>query len=106
MFNPIDNYLSDAFSEENSIDATEADAMDASQLFSGTNLKHMREAHSRMKLSDNQAKTAKDYMQQVMYSVPLNQLYKLMASCNYNENADFCPVLVRIMDPKIRKMSQ
>lgn len=102
MFNPLEAYMSEAYSDQESVDATEADAGD-SQLYTATNLKNMKLAHNRMKLSENQAKTAKDYMQQVMYSVPLNQLYKLMASCNYNENADFCPVLVRIMDPIIRK---
>ena len=36
-----------------------------------------------------------------MYSVPLNKLYKIMASCQYNENAEFCPVLIEVIDKKI-----
>jgi hypothetical protein len=49
----------------------------------------------------NQCRTAKEYMQKVMYEVPLNKLYQVVASCNYNENSLFCPVLLKITDPKI-----
>lgn len=35
-------------------------------------------------------------MHKVMYQVPLNQLYEVVASCNYDERSDFCPVLIRI----------
>ena len=44
-------------------------------------------------------------MKGVMYSVPLNKLYKVVASCNFNENAPFCPVLVQIMDSKIKQIN-
>ena len=37
-------------------------------------------------------------MNKVMYSVPLNKLYQVMASCQYNEDSEFCPVLVKIVD--------
>ena len=40
-------------------------------------------------------------MNKVMYSIPLNKLYKVIASCQYNEAADFCPVLVKIIDPTV-----
>ena len=40
-------------------------------------------------------------MRNVMYSVPLKKLYKVVASCNYNEKADFCPVLLEVMDRTI-----
>ena len=40
-------------------------------------------------------------MKGVMYSVPLNKLYKVLSSCNFNENSRFCPVLVQIIDKKI-----
>ena len=36
-----------------------------------------------------------------MYSVPLDKLYKVIASCQYNENGVFCPVLVKIIDPTV-----
>lgn len=40
-------------------------------------------------------------MKNVMYSVPLNKLYKMMASCQYTEGASFCPVLIQIVDETI-----
>ena len=42
-------------------------------------------------------------MDDVMYSVPLNKLYRIMASCQYNEDSKFCPVLIEITDPIILK---
>ena len=36
-----------------------------------------------------------------MYSIPLDKLYKVIASCQYNEKAEYCPVLVKIIDPTI-----
>ena len=36
-----------------------------------------------------------------MYSVPLDKLYQVIASCQYNEGAIFCPVLVKIIDPTV-----
>ena len=33
--------------------------------------------------------------------MPLNKLYEVLASCQYMEGADFCPVLVKIIDDKI-----
>ena len=44
-------------------------------------------------------------MKMVMYSVPLNKLYRIMASCQFNEGADFCPVLVEIVDKTIIKIN-
>ena len=40
-------------------------------------------------------------MANVMYSVPLSKLYQVVASCQYNEGAEFCPVLVKIKDETI-----
>ena len=40
-------------------------------------------------------------MKEVMFSVPLSKLYKVIGSCNYNEDALFCPVLVEIIDPEV-----
>ena len=40
-------------------------------------------------------------MDKVMYEIPLEKLYKVIASCQYEEGSDFCPVLVKIIDPKI-----
>ena len=44
-------------------------------------------------------------MKKVMYSVPLNKLYKIMASCQFNEDALYCPVLVEIVDETIQKVN-
>ena len=40
-------------------------------------------------------------MEQVQYTVPLDRLYHVVASCQYQEGSDFCPVLVKIIDPFI-----
>ena len=37
-------------------------------------------------------------MKDVMFKVPLHELYNVIASCNYNADNYFCPVLVRIID--------
>ena len=44
-------------------------------------------------------------MMKVIYEVPLNKLYKVVASCAYEEGADFCPVLVKIIDEKILRLN-
>ena len=33
-----------------------------------------------------------------MFKVPLHELYNVIASCNYNAENYFCPVLVKIID--------
>ena len=43
-------------------------------------------------------------MDMVMYEIPLEKLYKVVASCQYQEGSDFCPVLVKIIDPEIMKI--
>ena len=40
-------------------------------------------------------------MDKVMYEIPLEKLYRVIASCQYEEGSDFCPVLVKIMSPEI-----
>ena len=65
----------------------------------GANLADIRRKHEAYKLKSNQFSTAKDFMDKVMFSVPLNKLYQVIGSCNYNEDAEFCPVLVEIIDP-------
>ena len=45
-------------------------------------------------------------MNKVQYKVPINELYEVMASCQFKENADFSPVLLRIVDDEIRAQSQ
>ena len=45
-------------------------------------------------------------MNKVQYKVPLNELYEVMASCQFKENADFSPVLLRIVDDEIRAQNE
>ena len=45
-------------------------------------------------------------MSSVQYKVPLDELYVVMASCQFKENADFSPVLLRIVDDEIRAQNQ
>ena len=60
--------------------------------------------HNRLK--DKQYRTAKEFMKDVMYQVPLNKLYQVLASCNYNESGNFCPALVKIIDPNILRINK
>ena len=59
--------------------------------------------HVKWRLEDNQFSSAKEYMRKVMYEVPLSKLYKVVASCQYEEDAKYCPVLVKIIDEFILK---
>ena len=61
----------------------------------------IEQEHRTWRLEENQFSSAKEYMRKVMYQVPLNKLYKVIASCQYEEGADFCPVLVKIVDKYI-----
>jgi hypothetical protein len=61
----------------------------------------MKQMHEANALSTNQFKTTTEYMGKVMDTVPLTELYKVEASCNYHEQNEFCPVLVKIMDETI-----
>ena len=80
-------------------DEDEEDAVD--ERLEGAKLDVIRAKHERYQLDTNQFSTAKDFMDKVMFSVPLNKLYKVIGSCNYNEDAEFCPVLVEIIDPVV-----
>ena len=42
-------------------------------------------------------------MKGVMYEVPLRKLYQPIASCQFNSDGKFCPVLVKINDETIKK---
>ena len=43
-------------------------------------------------------------MKNVKYKVPLDGLYKVVASCNYTDSCDFSPVLLRIMCQDLKGM--
>ena len=38
-----------------------------------------------------------------MYEVPLDDLYEVVASCQYNSDGEFCPVLLKIIDKSIKR---
>ena len=61
----------------------------------------MRSAHDSNSIDKTEIQDAKDFMNKVQYRVPLKKLYKVVASCQYNEKGDFCPVLVEIKDKTI-----
>ena len=64
---------------------------------------HYKNIHWENAPENIQCRSSEEYMQKVMYKVPLNKLYKVFASCNYNERSLYCPVLVKIMDKDILK---
>ena len=83
------------------------DSDDEKQNFAlqGDSLEKIRQAHKKNNPETNQCKDSSDFMHKVMYSVPLNQLYEVVASCNYDEKSNFCPVLIRIVDEKIKSFN-
>ena len=57
----------------------------------------MKKAHEDNSLEvKNQSKSAKEFLSKVMYEVELHKLYEVMASCQFKEDSDFCPVMVKI----------
>ena len=69
--------------------------------YKSATLDEIKAAHERFDLKSNQFESSKQFMKEVMFKVPLNKLYSVMASCLYNEENMFCPVLLRINDAKI-----
>ena len=59
------------------------------------------DAHLNFRLEDNQFSSSKQMLDSVMYQVPINKLYKVIASCNFNPKNYHCPVLVKILDEHI-----
>ena len=77
-------------------DGIKATVLEASQ-------EHMKAAHANNSIHTNEIRSAKEFMQNIQYRIPLKKLYKVLASCQYNEKGDFCPVLVEIKDKVIKK---
>ena len=62
----------------------------------------MKKLHNENSMvAKNQCKTAKEFLSQVMYDVELHKLYEVMASSQYTEDSDFCPVMVKINNEDI-----
>jgi hypothetical protein len=67
----------------------------------GAMLPEMMTAHEENSLENCQFRSTSEFMNKVRYQVPLNELYEVQASCNYDEDGSFCPVLVKIIDETI-----
>ena len=74
----------------------------------GAPLAHILEQHRKNSLenSENQFRSASEFMEKVQYRVPLHHLYEVVASCVYTEGADFCPILVKIVDKTILEVNK
>ena len=70
-------------------------------------IKQIKKAHNDNSLEENLSsiRTASDYMKKVEFKVPLNKLYEVEASCYDTEGADYCGLLVRIVDKTILSMN-
>ena len=70
-------------------------------------LEQIKEAHKEndLELNLSSIRTASDYMKKVEFKVPLNQLYEVVASCYDTEGADYCGILVRIVDKTILSLN-
>ena len=40
--------------------------------------------------------TGVDYINKIKYDVPLDNLYKIIDSCNYAEGNEYCPVILTV----------
>ena len=69
----------------------------------GADVEFMKDAHDNNDIEKNEHKTANDFMEKVQYKVPLDDLYKVISSCNYMDGAKFCPVLVKVINDDILK---
>ena len=54
--------------------------------------------HADNRLEHNQFTTSKEMLNALKFSVPLDKLYKVVASCNYNQANLYCPVIVEVID--------
>ena len=45
--------------------------------------------------------TSKELLSKMEFIVPLKNIYRVIASCNYNVMNSYCPVLVKIKDPHV-----
>ena len=65
-------------------------------------MKKVQALHMKNSLENRQYTSTKEFMNAVTYNLPLNELYRVMASCQYTEDSDFCPVLVEVMYNKAK----
>eukprot|EP00347_Sterkiella_histriomuscorum_P004764 403359199 len=47
--------------------------------------------------------TADEYFKDITYSVDLTKLYKVLGSCSYSDDMQYCPVLLEIGEERIRQ---
>ena len=57
-------------------------------------LSKIKKSHEENTLLESQCKSAKEYLRKIRFEVPLDDLYQVSSSCQYDENSEFCPVLV------------
>ena len=72
--------------------------MFAESRFNYSDLEEIKYLHDDNKLASNQYSDSKQMQEKLMFKCPLNRLYTVVASCNYNSQNPFCPVLVEIKD--------
>lgn len=58
---------------------------------------------NQLKVLNEKMTSSEAFMEHVMYKVPLKELYKVIASCQFNEQGKFCPVLVELVHEDIIK---
>ncbi|CDW84531.1 wd-40 repeat protein [Stylonychia lemnae] len=48
--------------------------------------------------------TPKQFLKNIQYNVEVSNLIKIVKTCFYHENMNFCPIIVQIQDPQIMKV--
>ena len=61
-------------------------------------VKEIKRLHEENDLAINQYSTSKQMIEKMVFKCPLDKLYSVIASCNYNIQNRFCPVLVEVKD--------
>ena len=57
----------------------------------------------RYQINKFQLDKAKDYLNELTFTVELSDLYEIEETCHDNNNTKFCPILLKVKDEFIRK---
>ena len=77
--------------------------MEEEEMDTSATLTEIIQKHERNMLENQQSSDPKEFMAKVKTEINLSQLYKVLASPQFRDTADFCPILVQIIDEEIIK---
>ena len=57
-----------------------------------------------MQFLDKEMPSSTDYIDHIAFNVPMDSLYKVIGHKMTNSRSNFCPVLLKIVDPDLQKL--